>query len=117
MKYEDINYGERLKQFREKRGMSQRQFAEFCGTSQQQISNYEGQFDPPPWGTLKDICRALDIATWQFLAPENIVAGEIDPQLSDWIKIFRQIPDELQGLIIDSARITMTAYDAGSKRR
>jgi transcriptional regulator with XRE-family HTH domain len=58
-----VDFGERLRQLREEKGLSMRQLAERSGVDVGVVSRVErGQYKPPKIGTIEKLARALDLS-------------------------------------------------------
>lgn len=58
-----MNIGEKIKEFRQKRGLSQKQLGELCGMADSAIRRYENGRAKPKLETLERIIEALDLST------------------------------------------------------
>jgi len=59
-------FGERLKDLRNKAGLTQTALAEKSGVSQSQISNYEAGRWHSTWETVCKLAKALGVSTEEF---------------------------------------------------
>lgn len=59
MKYE---IGNRIRQYREKKKLTQKQLADMIGVSNSRVSNWEKGINRPDADIIADICRALDVS-------------------------------------------------------
>lgn len=66
--------GERIKQARKIRGMSQRVLAERAGVSAQAISKYERDINAPSSGVLLRLSKALGVGVEFFVRPKSVVS-------------------------------------------
>lgn len=64
MKYE---IGERIRKYREERGISQKELARRLGVSNSRVSNWEQGINRPDANILADICRALSVSPSELL--------------------------------------------------
>ncbi|MDF0590882.1 helix-turn-helix domain-containing protein [Candidatus Methanocrinis natronophilus] len=69
-----MTIGERIKQARKIRGMSQRELAERAGVSAQAISKYERDINAPSSGVLLRLSKALGVGVEFFVRPRAVVA-------------------------------------------
>ena len=69
-----MTIGERIKQARKIRGMSQRVLAERAGVSAQAISKYERDINAPSSGVLLRLAKALGVGVEFFVRPRGVVA-------------------------------------------
>lgn len=63
-----MNIGRNILYFRQQQGLTQQQLADVLGINKMAISNYEKGKRQPNIGTVKAICKALDISLMQFMA-------------------------------------------------
>lgn len=61
--------GDRLREVRSQRGLSQRQLARKAGTSNSLISRFEANMSDPPISVVKRIADAIPIGIAEFLGP------------------------------------------------
>ena len=73
-----MNYGSRLKYFREINGVTGKALAEKAGLVPSQIYKIEGNSTKPSLDSLERICTALDITLADFFAEET---PELSPEL------------------------------------
>ena len=90
--------GERVKQARRIRGMSQRELAKKTGVSAQAISKYERDKNVPSSGVLLRLSKALDLGIEFFVRPQRV--AKITP---DYRKR-RALPRKMEAAIV--AKIT-----------
>lgn len=64
MKYE---IGNRIRKYREDRGLTQKQFADKIGVSNSRVSNWEQGINRPDADILADICIALNVSPSELL--------------------------------------------------
>ena len=57
-----MNIGDSIKQFRKKRGLSQKDLAKMVGISPNALCSIEKNYSFPSRNTVKAICKALDIS-------------------------------------------------------
>ena len=67
----ETKFGDRLKQFRIEKGLSQEDFAKGLGTTKQVISRYETHQRIPKVTVAQDYAKKLDIPASYFLDDEN----------------------------------------------
>jgi len=68
-----MTIGERIKQARKIRGMSQRELAKGAGVSAQAISKYERDMNAPSSGVLLSLSKALGLGVEFFVRPRSVV--------------------------------------------
>ena len=64
LKYE---LGNRIRKYREERGLSQKQLSDMINVSNSRISNWEQGINRPDADILADICRALSVSPSELL--------------------------------------------------
>ena len=102
----------RLKQAREKRGISQKVLAEWCGWAQSRIGNYES-------GSRSiGIDDAVIIAKALGLRPSELIFGEEDtPEVwmndkqKKMLALFNQLPEAEQERMIDLFQVRLKEID------
>lgn len=55
-------FSQRLRELRERRGMSRRVLGELCGISKNMIGRYERGEHVPDIDTLRDLCEVFDVS-------------------------------------------------------
>ena len=68
----------RLRELRERAGLTQQQLAEKAGLSQRAVSHWEQGLREPSWGNVIALTKALDVDANAFLQPPQAVA-EVKP--------------------------------------
>lgn len=94
MKYE---IGNRIRKYREERGLSQKQLAMQIGISNSRISNWEQGINRPDADILAKLCMALNVSPSSLLGIK-LSTDELTEQERDVIKAYRSKP-ELQNAI------------------
>lgn len=59
-------FGAKLKELRERAGLSQSELADRAGLSQRAISNWEADLRDPVWQNVRAICKALGVGCAAF---------------------------------------------------
>lgn len=99
-------FGERLKQLRKEKGMSQRALGEKLGVSQQTIAQYEKAYDAPKFTTAKKLADALNIPVKELLTVfengDEIIDLNIAGMTSDEI-------EESTDILFQKPRITIVS--------
>src|SRR5262245_46152789 len=72
-------FAEKLKQLREKAGMSQGELAERAGLTRQAVSRLEGADNEPGWRTVQRLARALGLDCRAF-EDADIVMPTVEPK-------------------------------------
>ncbi len=116
-----MTIGERIKQARKIRGMSQRLLAERAGVSAQAISKYERDMNAPSSGVLLRLAKALGVGVEFFVRPRSVLSITPDyrrrrafpkkreaaliAEIADWleryIEIERILRPDLGGLLFE----------------
>lgn len=77
-----MSVGERIKNEREQRGMTQKQLGEKLGVSQQQIGNWENSNKLPTLRTLQRVAKALDIKLNTLVDEQSGEVEEVGDDIS-----------------------------------
>lgn len=85
MKYE---IGNRIRQYREKKKLTQKQLADLIGVSNSRISNWEKGINRPDADIIADICRALDVSP-SVLLDVRLSTDELNDKERRIIKAYR----------------------------
>jgi len=88
-------HAERLKEIRQRRGITQRELAALCGISDTQLSRYENEKMEPSLGNLETICRQLHVSIDYLLnltddPDKNYGNNTLDPIEQDMLEIYRR---------------------------
>ena len=99
----DIDVGERLRELRERSGLSQRAIAARAGLTSATISMIENNRISPSVGTLKSIVEGIGLSLSDFFAPQRprkervfFPSGEL-VELGDGDISYRQVGTDLRG--------------------
>lgn len=68
----DVEIGQRLRELRREKQMTQRDIAKALGVTYQQVQKYEAGINRIPASRLLRICRALDVDISHLLGPDDI---------------------------------------------
>lgn len=68
---EYTGFGERMKYYRKKQGISQKDLGDFLGVSQQAVAKYENLDEAPKSATIDRIADALGITFYELLLGES----------------------------------------------
>ncbi len=85
MKYE---IGNRIRQYREKKKLTQKQLADMIGVSNSRVSNWEKGINRPDADIIADICRALDVSP-SVLLDVRLSTDELNDKERRIIKAYR----------------------------
>lgn len=91
MKYE---IGNRIRQYREKKKLTQKQLADLIGVSNSRVSNWEKGINRPDADIIADICRALDVSP-SVLLNVRLSTDELNDKERKIIKAYR-VKSDLQ---------------------
>ena len=100
--------GQRIKELRTARGLSQQQVADFCNVKQKTISLLEN--DPnrvPRTQTLKALCKLFEVdQDWLLTGkgPRNPVASLSDDE-AELLLLFRAVSEAARAYILDRVRV------------
>lgn len=94
-----MKFNERLKKYREEKGLTQAQLSELAGITTRQIQNYEGGKARPRLDAAEKIAKALSITTDELLGnADMLVAQAAEKYGARGAKQAQQLTDELTGL-------------------
>ena len=94
-----MKFNERLKKYREEKGLTQAQLSELAGITTRQIQNYEGGKARPRLDAAEKIAMALNITTDELLGnADMLVAQAAEKYGARGAKQAQQLTDELTGL-------------------
>lgn len=96
MKYE---IGNRIRKYREARGISQIQLAERLGISNSRVSNWEQGINRPDADILAEMCRVLEVSPSELL-DVHLSTDELDEKEKQVIKAYRSKPELQQAVDI-----------------
>lgn len=74
--------GDRLRQTREKRGLTQRELAQLCGINDHQIFRYENGKADPMAASLEQVARHLQVSTDYLLGLSDSEQGQFVEELT-----------------------------------
>lgn len=99
-------FGRRLTEARQKRGLTQVQLAELIGSTQRAVSRYETVADFPPTAVLLEIAKTLGVSADELLGlktPKTTASPKQDPETKRLWKKFQQVrslPEKDQRAVI-----------------
>ena len=85
MKYE---IGNRIRKYRENRGLNQKELAQLIGVSNSRVSNWEQGINRPAADILVDICKALNVSPSELL-DVRLSSDELNDQERKVIMAYR----------------------------
>lgn len=96
MRYE---IGNRIRKYREIRGLNQKELAQLIGVSNSRISNWEQGINRPDADILADICRALNVSPSELL-DVRLSTDDLSTQERKVIQAYREKTDLQQAVNI-----------------
>lgn len=84
-----MSFGERLRLWREKLGLSQEQLADRCGSSEPAVRSYEKDRNRPSYDTIVKVCDAM-LVNPDFLMQDDLIANPYEDRtqlFSDLVKL------------------------------
>jgi transcriptional regulator with XRE-family HTH domain len=123
-----MDIGERVKQFRELKGLSQRQIEERTGLPRCYVSRVENGHTVPTLKTLEKFARALEVKLYQFFYEEDKPLKSVKTQvqeIDDWAsqrkgrRIFSKLQKAIQKMPVPDRTLVlnMAAKMVVKKRR
>lgn len=100
-----MNFGERLKEIRSKRGLSQARLADELGCSKSAISMYENGSRLPDFEMLEMLADFFNVDTDYLLGRENRSVYYLDPDAAEMAKELYERP-EMRALFDASRKAT-----------
>ena len=91
-----MKFNERLKKYREEKGLTQAQLSELAGITTRQIQNYEGGKARPRLDAAEKIAKALNITTDELLGNADMLVAQAAEKYG--ARGAQQLTDELTGL-------------------
>ncbi|MBQ2982251.1 MAG: helix-turn-helix transcriptional regulator [Lachnospiraceae bacterium] len=96
MRYE---IGNRIRKYRESRGLNQKELAQLIGVSNSRVSNWEQGINRPDADILADICRALNVSPSELL-DVRLSTDDLSTQERKVIQAYREKSDLQQAVNI-----------------
>lgn len=96
MRYE---IGNRIRKYREIRGLNQKDLAQLIGVSNSRVSNWEQGINRPDADILADICRALNVSPSELL-DVRLSTDDLSTQERKVIQAYREKTDLQQAVNI-----------------
>lgn len=101
----DRNVGQKIKEARELKGMSQTQLAEELDLSFQQIQKYEKGKNRVAASRLFHIAQVLDRPIgFFFKAPQEDWPEGSNRNLGEWLSLYKHLPKDMRRFIIQMGR-------------
>jgi transcriptional regulator with XRE-family HTH domain len=90
----DLNLGQKIKNLRQRQGLSLPQVAEKAGLSEPLMAQIEGEVVAPPVATLLKISRALNVNIGYFFQEQDAEKRAVIVPRNERKKVFRRIHEE-----------------------
>jgi transcriptional regulator with XRE-family HTH domain len=101
--------GERIRQYREKHGLSQKQMAELCGITPSQLCKYEKGTEMPSTLNLARIAAVMDTTLdYLYYGRLDQIVGKIDPLLREPFIELHGFSEECRRAVQESAYAHMS---------
>ena len=95
-----MKFSERLKHFRESKGLTQAQLAELSGISTRMIQKYEGGVSRPRYDATEKLAAALEVPVGELMGSADLFVTQAAAQYgSRGAKQAQQLTDEVTGLL------------------
>lgn len=91
--------GNRIRKYRESRGLNQKELAQLIGVSNSRVSNWEQGINRPDADILADICRALNVSPSELL-DVRLSTDDLSTQERKVIQAYREKSDLQQAVNI-----------------
>ena len=106
----DISLGERIKEIRKMKGISQEELAHLCDISPGAVSKWENNLSRPSGNNLEKLIAALGISESTLFAPstEIIPSNEI---LRELLEIVSTFEPSAQKMFLEFAKIYKNHFD------
>ena len=91
--------GNRIRKYREIRGLNQKELAQLIGVSNSRVSNWEQGINRPDADILADICRALNVSPSELL-DVRLSTDDLSTQERKVIQAYREKTDLQQAVNI-----------------
>lgn len=91
-----VNFGERLRQLRTARGLTQAQLSDLLGGSKMMISSYESGSRFPPYPTLVKIANLYGVTIDYLLGAEKHKTLNTDGLTDEQLQLMKAMIDELR---------------------
>ena len=91
--------GNRIRKYRESRGLNQKELAQLIGVSNSRVSNWEQGINRPDADILADICRALNVSPSELL-DVRLSTDDLSTQERKVIQAYREKTDLQQAVNI-----------------
>ncbi len=100
MKIEEYNFGERLRELRKSKGLTQEELAELSGVSRRMIGHYETVVKRPSIDKAQKIAQGLGVSVQVLMGesgiPEDDEPGDISPKIMTIARIIERLPKKDQ---------------------
>ncbi|MXW34925.1 MAG: helix-turn-helix transcriptional regulator [Chloroflexi bacterium] len=93
-----VEIGQRIREARRRRGLSQSEVSQMAGITQASLSNYETGKRELPLTTMMNLAASLDVPVGDLMAiPEVIILR--DSRLADAVRALTESPELLESVI------------------
>ena len=107
-------YGERIRELRTEKNLTQKDLAEKLGTTQRTISTYEKEITEPNIKALFLMANLFQVSIDYLLGREddygNITTGtgeKLTLREEELLSYFRQMPDNIKNAVLETAKIML----------
>lgn len=97
----DLSFGEKIKDARKAKGMTQRQLADKIGAKHNSVSDWENNKNKPDPDTIELICGVLDIAPNYLLRADDVGYNATEKILINKYRALDHYGQELIDLVLD----------------
>jgi transcriptional regulator with XRE-family HTH domain len=90
-----MTFGERLKELRKQKGITQQELADILKVGRPTVAGYETKGKQPDFEKLAMLCKYFNVSSDELLGRQNIQAIDQSDELTIWIgKLLRPVNDE-----------------------
>lgn len=109
-----IDFGQRLREARIKKGMTQQELADLIGTSKSVISGYENGKNDPARSVLLKLSKNLDVSLNYLMGWEEDTM-EPEDETSEKVKVLAREAGDLSDVQIDLLRSMIQQFKEGKR--
>lgn len=115
-----MTIGERIREIRTQKGMTQRELGEKCNMADSAIRRYESDRGNPTLETLKRIAEALGVTTFELLDSteycNQILVDDLDKRFAHWVQKYFSSPNEFYNALFSQKIQLVILRDELDKR-